>query len=309
MRILPTVLAAALALGAAFAAAPLGDTVNKKCPVSDQPVKDGVIVSTDKGDIGVCCNKCKATVEKWDDQKKAKFVANAIAQDQKGDAKKAQDSDAKSDKDAGWGEPYLLDTCAASGRPIDVKGTPTTKVIDGRELKFCCGGCADAVAKEPAKWLPKVDEMITARQVAIYPTDKCIVSDEPLMEGDKDVATSMVINNRLFRTCCKMCAKKVKADPAKYAAKLDAMVMDAQAKVYPLGTCVVNPRAKLTADAESMVIGGRLVQTCCGKCAKKVKADPTKYVAMVDAARAKRVSDDGDATDKQKAKRDSDGGK
>lgn len=306
MRALFTALIAALAISAAFAASVSVDTVNKKCPISDMPVKEGVVVSTDAGDIGVCCGSCQKKVAAWDDAKKAKFVANATASTSDDDAKKAAGatSDAKV-----WTEPYLLNTCAASGRPIDVKGTPTTKIIDGRELKFCCGGCAAAVAKDPAKWLPKVDKAITARQLAIYPTTTCIVSGEPLMEDGKDTGVSMVINNRLFRVCCKMCARKVKADPAKYAAKLDGMATEAQGKAYPLKTCVVASSNALGDSPKRMVIGGRLVQTCCGGCAKKVMADPAKYVAVVDAAWAKTSSDvdpDGAAKAKKAAKTDAD---
>ena len=306
MRALVTALIAALAISAAFAASVSADTVNKKCPISDMPVKEGVVVSTDAGDIGVCCGSCQKKVAAWDDAKKAKFVANATASTSDDDAKKKAGAAADAKV---WTEPYLLNTCAASGRPIDVKGTPTTKVVDGRELKFCCGGCAAAVAKDPAKWLSKVDKAITARQMAIYPTTTCIVSGEPLMEGGKDTGVSMVVNNRLFRVCCKMCARKVKADPAKYAAKLDEMAMRAQARAYPLKTCVVASSNALGESPQQMMVGGRLVQTCCGGCAKKVKADPAKYVAVVDAAWAKASSDvdtDGAAKAKKATNTDAD---
>ena len=129
------------------------------------------------------------------------------------------------------------------------------------------------------------------------------------MEDGKDTGVSMVINNRLFRVCCKMCARKVKADPAKYAAKLDGMATEAQGKAYPLKTCVVASSNALGDSPKRMVIGGRLVQTCCGGCAKKVMADPAKYVAVVDAAWAKTSSDvdpDGAAKAKKAAKTDAD---
>jgi len=306
MRALFTALIAAFAISAAFAASVSVDSVNKKCPISDMPVKEGVVVSTADGDIGVCCGGCQKKVAAWDDAKKAKFVANATAS-------KSDDSGAKKAAKTGgdaktWSEPYLLNTCAASGRPIDVKGTPTTKVIDGRELKFCCGGCAAAVAKDPAKWLPKVDKAITARQMAIYPTTTCIVSGEPLMEDGKDTGVSMVINNRLFRVCCKMCARKVTANPAKYAGKLDGMAMKAQAKAYPLKTCVVASTNALGDAPKQMMVGGRLVQTCCGGCAKKVEANPAKYVAIVDAAWSKtKAVSAADGAVKKAGKTDADG--
>jgi hypothetical protein len=205
----------------------------------------------------------------------------------------AQDAAAKqeppaADAKATWkGEPYMLATCAASGRPLDVKGTRTTKVIANQELKFCCGGCADAVAKDPAKWTEKVNAAHADQQRPIYPLTTCVVTGEPLVDdAGKDIATEVVIQNRLFRLCCGDCTKAVKADPAKFAAKLDAAALEAQAKTYPLTHCVNNPKAAVTADSTQFVVAGRLVRTCCTKCQAKVLENPYDYVMAVDAARA-----------------------
>ena len=62
--------------------------------------------------------------------------------------------------------------------------------------------------------------------------------------------------------------------------------MRAQARAYPLKTCVVASSNALGESPQQMMVGGRLVQTC-WRCAKKVRADPAKYVAVVDAAWAK----------------------
>lgn len=205
----------------------------------------------------------------------------------------AQDPAAKQEAPAAeakatWkGEPYMLATCAASWRPLDVKGTRTTKVVENQELKFCCGGCADVVAKEPAKWVPKVDTAHADQQRPIYPLTTCVVAGESLIdENGSDTATEIVVQNRLFRVCCGDCAKAVKADPAKYAAKLDAAALAAQAKTYPLTQCVNNPKAAVTADSTQFVVAGRLIRTCCGKCKAKVLENPYDYVMAVDAARA-----------------------
>ena len=200
------------------------------------------------------------------------------------------------------GEPYLLTTCAASGRPIEVKGTPTTKVIAGRELKFCCSGCAAAVEKDPAKWLGKVDAAQAEAQGKIYPTEICCVGGKPLMKEAADgtkkyVGTDVIVNNRLFRVCCAECAEKLKADPAPYALKLNEEVIKTQGDGYVFDACIVDPEGKLDGKGvKSMVIGGRLIKTCCGACEKEVRANPTKHTAMVDAAiEAKRARMRGEA--------------
>ncbi len=211
------------------------------------------------------------------------FVARApLAQDA------AEQKPAAQEAPAWKGEPYLLETCAASWRPLDVKGTRTTMVVNGQELKFCCGGCGDVVAKDPAKWVAKVDAAHADQQRPIYPLTKCVVSGEPLVDADgKDVATEVVVQNRLFRVCCPSCVKAVQKDPAKFAALLDAAVLESQAKAYPLGTCAVNPKAEVSADSTQFVIAGRLVRTCCARCKAKVLEKPYEYVMAIDAARAK----------------------
>ena len=54
---------------------------------------------------------------------------------------------------------------------------------------------------------------------------------------------------------------------------------------YPLDTCPVTG-AKLGSMGEpiDVEVKGRVVKVCCGGCVDKVKADPDKYIAMLDAA-------------------------
>lgn len=213
---------------------------------------------------------------------------------QKGPAQKAPVAQEKGQKPAAeakeWqGEPYMLETCAASGRPIDVKGTPQTAFFNGRELKFCCGGCADFVKKSPDKFLAKVDEKLIAQQAPIYPTDKCIVAGTPLKKGDKDTGVDVMVGNRLFRVCCGKCAAKVKADPASFAGKLDALVLERAEKAYPFENCVVNEKRALGEKPKVFAIAGRPVKTCCSGCERKVRQEPLKYVSKIDAAVAEAM--------------------
>jgi len=209
------------------------------------------------------------------------------------DAAAKQEPPAAAEKAAWKGEPYMLATCAASGRPLDVKGSRTTKVVENQELKFCCGGCADVVAKDPAKWTEKVNAAHADQQRPIYPLTTCVVSGESLVDANgKDTATEVVVQNRLFRLCCADCTKALKTDPAKYAGKLDAAALEAQAKTYPLTHCVNNPKAAVTAESTQFVVAGRLVRTCCAKCQAKVVENPYDYVMAVDAARAAAAKGD-----------------
>ena len=51
-----------------------------------------------------------------------------------------------------------------------------------------------------------------------YPLDTCIVSDNEL--GSMGDPISFVHAGQEYKICCKPCIKKFKADPEKYAAKL-----------------------------------------------------------------------------------------
>lgn len=77
-----------------------------------------------------------------------------------------------------------------------------------------------------------------------------------------------------------------KKDPAAAEAeKAKAAVIESQSPSYPLNTCVVSGEA-FTAEspAVDVVVQGRLLRTCCTRCAKKVEQDPKAAIAKVDKA-------------------------
>ena len=87
-----------------------------------------------------------------------------------------------------------------------------------------------------------------------------------------------------------MCIKKLRKDPGKYLAKLDAAVLKAQTKDYPLETCVVRTKSKLGSmgDPVQRVVGNRLVQFCCKGCEPAFEKTPRKHIEALDAAWSKQ---------------------
>ncbi|MCP3859228.1 MAG: hypothetical protein GY704_06220 [Phycisphaeraceae bacterium] len=194
------------------------------------------------------------------------------------------------------GAPYLLNVCVISGRPLPADGGvaiimegPADGPQTGREIRLCCKGCEGKFKKDPAKYIPKVDELIVADQMPRYPkTMPCLVTEakslpDPSGPEAKD-CTLIVYKNRLVRLCCTRCNKKFEADPAKYIAKLDAAAIKAQKADYPLTTCVVTG-GNLKASSPWFMIGDRAVTTCCGGCKGKAMKDPRGAVAKLDAAK------------------------
>ncbi len=189
------------------------------------------------------------------------------------------------------GDPYPLATCPVTGRPVADASTVTA---DGREVKFCCPNCIATFNADPKVYLDKLDAAIIDDQMKVYPRHAtCVVmTDEELSDPlgpDAADAKPLVVGNRLFRICCKKCIAKIKKDPQKFLATLDAQVMAAQKADYPLTTCVVTGEV-LDDGAYDFVVSNRLVRTCCKKCAEKILANPVEAIKKIDAARASTAS-------------------
>ncbi len=194
------------------------------------------------------------------------------------------------------GAPYPLTTCPVSGEALDKNSVAlviedsTNPLNDGREIRFCCPNCIAKFNAEPQKFLPAIDAAIIEQQRPFYPLTKCVVmtdDDLPLPGSpDSDKLREIVVLNDLVRLCCPGCIKKVKKDPAKFVATVEAAVMAAQKKTYALTTCPVSGEA-LDADSAEIVLGERLVRLCCGGCAKKALQDPAAIYAKLDAGTTK----------------------
>ncbi len=180
---------------------------------------------------------------------------------------------------ASAGDPYSLPACPVSG--AELSEGAVTKVFDGREVKFCCAGCPAKFEADQAAYFAKIDEAMTEDQKPVYPLDTCLVSGEALDSMGGPV--SMVYNNRLVMFCCNMCKNGFQEDAAEKIAELDQAVIEAQEADYPLKECPV-AGTDLGGGAYQFVIANRLIETCCGNCASKVKANPAMYLAKLEAA-------------------------
>ena len=193
------------------------------------------------------------------------------------------------------GAPYMLEVCAVSGKKLPANGG-VVLIMDGksdprqegREIRFCCNGCQGRFSQDPAKFIPKIDELIIADQMPRYPKSvPCIVmTDEMLPDPtgkDARDCKMIVINNRLVRLCCSKCIRMFRKEPAKYLEVLDAAVI-AEAKASgKIKTCATNGRP-LGDRANWFVLGDRGIATCCKGCQPKAIADPRATFARVDAA-------------------------
>lgn len=190
------------------------------------------------------------------------------------------------------GSPYPLATCPVSGKPLTkdsvtfVMEDKANPLNDGREIRLCCANCVDPFKTDPQKFLPAIDAAIIAQQKARYPLTHCVVMTEDELPAsgspDADKIKEVVVLNDMVRLCCPGCMKKLKKDPTKYLAEINAAVIANQKKNYALVTCPISGEA-LPAEPADIVIGERLVRLCCGGCAEKARNNPTAIFAKLDA--------------------------
>lgn len=137
---------------------------------------------------------------------------------------------------------------------------------------------AASASPSPDDKAPTPREIADAQRPA-YPLTTCVVGGEEL----DDEAVETVVEGRLYRLCCEKCKAAVKADPAKFEAKVVAAVIADQKDRYPLKTCAVSGEALGSmGDPIDHVVGTKLVRLCCKGCVKGVERNPAKALAAVD---------------------------
>lgn len=181
------------------------------------------------------------------------------------------------------GGPYTLDTCPISGKKLGSMGDPIVKVYDGREVRYCCNGCPGTFEKDLKASFTKLDEKIVKDQLPLYPLKTSPVTGKDLPAKPFE----FVYGNRLVRLGAETEKADFLKDPKTNLATLDKAVIAAQGKDYSIKTCPVSDEKLGTdaSDVKEVVVAGRLVRLCCNDCKKELDKNPSKFIAMVDAAR------------------------
>jgi hypothetical protein len=176
---------------------------------------------------------------------------------------------------------YPLDACPVSGKKLDSSAIDV--MVDGTLVRLCCERCKAKVDSNASVFKSKVEEAVITQQMMFYPTDKCLISGEPLDAQGEPV--SVVSGTRLVRFCCNGCAKKFRKNPSEHLASLDIMLIKSQRETYPLKNCLISEEP-LGSMGEPIDIlhGVTLVRLCCKGCGKSFEKDPMTHVAAVHAA-------------------------
>lgn len=179
------------------------------CPITGRPLPEGggvvVVVSApndawlDGREVRVCCNGC----------------AKKVRTDPIGPLAKA---DALIIADQGPRYP-LLSCVVMTKRDLPENLADCTQVVyKNRLVRMCCERCLRRFHADPAAYLKVLDAAAIRAQSATYPLTTCLITGAVL--GDS--AEAFLIGDRLVKTCCGNCRKKVEADPRPYLAILAA---------------------------------------------------------------------------------------
>jgi YHS domain-containing protein len=203
--------------------------------------------------------------------------------------------------------------CPVSGKPLGSMGDPVAVDVNGQKLYVCCAGCVNAVNSNPTQYAagrPQIT-VTTATQAdaAGIATQKvCPVMDEPL--GGMGTPIKVMVGDKPIYLCCKGCIKKIEAEPAKYLAMVYGSQMGSGGAgsggdFVSAGTDEVREGIFKVIAADAPFIAaqkkcpvmdepldsmggpykvnaaGKAIYICCPGCAKKIAAEPQKYLAVL----------------------------
>lgn len=138
------------------------------------------------------------------------------------------------------------------------------------------------VSARPAEPPANAKADATAVKGDPYPLNTCPVSGQKLGSMGKPVVKEY--DGREVRFCCAACIDGFEKNKAEMFKKIDKQIVESQIKHYPLKTCVVMADEELGDGAVNHVYKNRLVRFCCKMCIETFNENPSKYLAVLDAA-------------------------
>jgi len=159
-------------------------------------------------------------------------------------------------------------TCPVMGGPITKENFADH---DGKRVYFCCAGCSKEFAKDPAKYIKKLeDDGVTLEKAPVAQTT-C-----PVMGGPINKKYFADHDGKRVYFCCPACSKEFAEDPEKYVKKLEDEGFTLDSTPIPQAMCpVMNRRINKSIFADH---DGKRVYFCCKGCVSAFKRDPGKYV-------------------------------
>ncbi len=292
----------------------------KICPVSGKllgSMGDPVAVDVNGQRVFVCCGGCvdavKSNPGKYSAGRPQITVATVTAAD--ADAIARQKVCPVMDEPlGGMGTPIKV---TIGDKPVYLCCKGCIKKIEAEPAKYLAmvygdqmgrwgvgnGGASESTVNITVTAATQADSILIAQQ------KNCPVMDEPL--GSMGDPIKVMISDKPVFLCCKGCIKKIKVDPAKYltvvygqgsqgegemgseGASVPAGTEQVRAGIFKVGTedvpfiaaqkkCpVMDEPLDAMGGPYKVHAAGKAVYICCPGCAKKIAAEPQKWLAVL----------------------------
>ena len=116
---------------------------------------------------------------------------------------------------------YTVKECLVCGMALGAAGGPVDVAQDGKLMRVCSKACREKLLQNPAPVMAARDSALIATQLASYPTDVCVVTEDKIEA--LGTPTNFLWGTRLIRLCCKTCEQQFRETPGDFLAALDAM--------------------------------------------------------------------------------------
>lgn len=246
MRTFASLVSLALASFAALAAAP----VNTSCPLTGEPVKDGVTAEHAGQTVGFCCPGCAKKFQAMTDDKKAATLASLNAPE---------------------GKPAPVNTvCVACDQPVSADSLVVH--AGDWDVAVCCAMCE-------AKWNNMTEHdraVVLAKFAPAWPVNAdCPIGKEPIVWS----IPTFLYEGHGVGICCPGCEVEFLAKPK---AERDAMLANWLDKPVANTICPIGLDPVLD-DSPTIVFAGQKIAFCCDHCV-------TTWKAMSNESRKKAVA-------------------
>lgn len=176
---------------------------------------------------------------------------------------------------------FYLNRCPLCGSLLGSKGEAIEVEHEGRQLRFCCRGCAGRFLNDPAAALVAVDGILIADQRPYYPAGTSLIDGRPI--GADPIA--FIWGNRLFLAVDERDRAAILANPSAAVRVLNQRVIEHQRPFYGMpDKCPVQGDILPNEARIDIVVANRMIRVCCSRCASVVRARPYQYLAMVEYA-------------------------
>ena len=165
----------------------------------------------------------------------------------------------------GRGDPTVdqQKVCPVTDAELGTMGPPVSVEVQGRKVWTCCDACPPKVKASPAKFLAKLSHRSASAAVAgsnaptIEEQKICPVTGAKL--GSMGEPILVDVNGRKVWTCCAACPPKLKAEPARFLARLAPVPEDEVLSVPESAVIDTGTRKVVYVESEPGVFEGREV--------------------------------------------------